>query len=142
MNFLNKLSCFCLLFSFFCFADEIIHPKKLPTVLVNGQIIPSTVESYDVEETGLTSCSLIARNNLSYLLTAMGITVPVLPRGDSDELISKGKKSGDLTSLKKSAILPKLTERYDSHGESVFDVYRFVAHRPKNLQTHRVVVFL
>jgi hypothetical protein len=119
------------------------QPHKIPTVLENGRILVPTVESYDVYMTGVSACSLIARNNIVQLLTAMGITLPPVAQGDAHDLIRSGRSNNILQSFTdKKILLDTLNVRRDEHVETVFDVYRFVAHRPYDLQAHRVAVFL
>jgi hypothetical protein len=122
---------------------SVSQPHKIPTVLENGRILVPTVESYDVYMTGVSACSLIARNNIVQLLTAMGITLPPVAQGDAHDLIRSGRSNNILQSFTdKKILLDTLNVRRDEHVETVFDVYRFVAHRPYDLQAHRVAVFL
>lgn len=120
---------------------RLYSPEFSPIVMSNGQFDPTSVQSFYAEEKGVTSCSLIARNNLISLLGSMGRS-PTLARGDADKLISDGRASGELVSMQKDEVLNSLIHRYTESMETVFDVYRYVSHRPTGLQSHRVVVFL
>lgn len=51
-------------------------PSKIPTVLENGRIVVSTVESYDVNSKNVSPCSFTARHNLLSLIGAMGLPSP------------------------------------------------------------------
>jgi len=118
-------------------------PSKMPTALENGRILVSTVESYDVYNANISACSLISRNNIIQLLTAMGIALPWLAQGDAHDLIRFGRINNTLHSFSdKKLLIDGLNSRRDEHVETVFDVYRFVDRRSHALQAHRVVVFL
>jgi len=119
-------------------------PSKIPTVLENGRIVVSTVESYDVNSKSVSPCSFTARHNLLNLLGAMGLPNPSwMPQGDAHDLIRFGRFKRTLTSFTdKKALIEALNERRDQHVETVFDVYRFVTKRSYALQAHRVAVFL
>ncbi len=118
-------------------------PTKKPTILDNGSVTVSSVESYDIFEKSVSACSFIARNNISLLLEAMSISSDTIARGDANELIQFGRINNTLTSFtEKEKLLTALKDRKDEYVETVFDVYRFVARRPAHLQAHRVAVFL
>lgn len=118
-------------------------PIKQPTILDNGSIVVDSVESYDILEKSVSACSFVARNNIVLLLESMGVPSTDIARGDANDLIRSGRTYGTLTSFtQKEALLDALTERHDTHVETVFDVYRFVGRRPPGLQWHRVAVFL
>lgn len=119
-------------------------PSKIPTVLENGRIVVSTVESYDVNSKSVSPCSFTARHNLLNLIGAMGLPNPAwMPQGDAHDLIRFGRFNRTLTSFTdKNALIEALNQRRDQHVETVFDVYRFVSKRSYALQAHRVAVFL
>jgi len=119
-------------------------PSKIPTVLENGRIVVSTVESYDVNSKSVSPCSFTARHNLLNLIGAMGLSAPSwMPQGDAHDLIRFGRFNRTLTSFTdKKALIEALDQRRDQHVETVFDVYRFVTKRAYALQAHRVAVFL
>lgn len=119
------------------------EPEKIPTVLENGRIIVSSVESYDVAARGVSPCSFTARHNIIALLNAMNIPTPWMAQGDASDLIRFGRINNTLTSFTdKTALIDALNQRKDEYIETVFDVYRFVARRSPSLQAHRVAVFL
>ncbi|MCB9807267.1 hypothetical protein H6768_05315 [Candidatus Peribacteria bacterium] len=119
------------------------EPEKVPTVLENGRIVVSTVESYDVAARGISPCSFTARHNIVSLLNAMNIPIPWMAQGDASDLIRFGRINNTLTSFTdKTALIEALNQRKDEHVETVFDVYRFVVRRSPALQAHRVAVFL
>ena len=94
-----------------------------------------SVESYDIVEKSVSACSFIARNNIVLLLESMGIPSIEIARGDANDLIQSGRIYGTLTSFtEKEVLLDALTERHDTHVETVFDVYRFVGRRSPGLQ--------
>lgn len=118
-------------------------PSKKPIVLENGSIVVSSVESYDIVEKSLSACSFIARNNIALLLESMNQDSSSIARGDANQLIRLGRAYDTLTSFtEKEALLSGLQDRYDTHVETVFDVYRFVGRRPEYLQGHRIAIFL
>lgn len=118
-------------------------PTKIPTVLENGRIVVSTVESYDVDVKRISPCSFTARNNIIHLLGAMGLPTPWLAQGNANDLIRFGRFNNTLTSFTdKNLLLEALNHRRDERVETVFDVYRFVSQRSYALQAHRVAVFL
>lgn len=91
----------------------------------------------------MSSCSFLARHNLLFLLDAMGVSPTWMAQGDANDLIRFGRFNGTLTSFtEKQAFLDALDSRKNDHMETVFDVYRFVATRSYDLQSHRVAVFL
>lgn len=118
-------------------------PSKIPTVLENGRVVVSTVESYDVNAKNVSPCSFTARHNLMSILSAMGISSPWMAQGDAHDLIRFGRFNRTLTSFTdKNELIEALNQRRDQHVETVFDVYRFVTKRSYALQAHRVAVFL
>lgn len=90
----------------------------------------------------MSACSFIARNNVTQLLEVMNIAPESIARGDANTLIQLGRAYNTLTSFQKDTLLTALDERHDTHVETVFDVYRFVARRPEYLQGHRIAIFL
>lgn len=118
-------------------------PTKIPTVLENGRIVIATVESYNVDVDGVSACSFTARNNITQILNAMGLSTPWLAQGDAHDLIRFGRSNNTLSSFTdKTLLLAALNDRRDEHVETVFDMYRFVSQRSYDLQAHRVAVFL
>lgn len=118
-------------------------PSKIPTVLENGRIVVSTVESYDVDGKGISPCSFTARSNIVHILGAMGLPAPWMAQGDAHDLIRFGRSNNTLSSFTdKNLLIEALDARRDEHVETVFDVYRFVSQRSYALQAHRVAVFL
>jgi hypothetical protein len=118
-------------------------PTKTPVILSNGSIVVASVESYDTVEDTVSACSFIARNNIAFLLESMEVPPHFIARGDASRLIELGRVYGALDSYyDKSSLLNALDVRKKEHGETVFDVYRFVESRPVEIQWHRVAVFL
>jgi hypothetical protein len=73
----------------------------------------------------------------------MRISPQWVARGDADILIEKWRKNKSLSQfLRKSDLIHALNERMALYSETVFDFYRYVPERPREIGYHRAIIFL